>query len=369
MIMVLLVLTLGSVAQETPTNNPTAKDILLSNGWTITPIGRSLPLGDLPLNIQVSNSKKLLAVTNNGQSRQSIQLIDIATERILDDVEIDKSWYGLQFSKDDKWLYAGGGNDNWILRYPVIGNKLGTPEPIVLGKSMEDDISPTGIAVDSRNKFLYTVTKEDNQLYIIDLDAKKVIKKVALGAEGYSCMLSRDEKTLFISVWGADRIAFYDIASGSITATVLTESHPNELLLNKKGNYLYVANANSNSVSVIDVNTRKVKEIIFATLYPTKLTGSTTNGLAFSEDEKTLYVANADNNCLAVFDVSTPGKSIARGFIPTGWYPTSLKVVGKKILVANGKGFSSLANPKMSQPVFKNDDVGMHVGPDKKLRV
>ncbi|HEX7903318.1 MAG TPA: alkaline phosphatase family protein, partial [Chitinophagaceae bacterium] len=47
----------------------------------------------------------------------------------------------------------------------------------------------------------------------------------------------------------------------------------------------------------------------------------------------------------------------------------SLKVVGKKILVANGKGFSSLANPKMSQPVFKNDDVGMHVGPDKKLRV
>jgi hemoglobin/transferrin/lactoferrin receptor protein len=34
--------------------------------------GRSLPLGDLPLNIQLSPSGKLLAVTNNGQSKQSV---------------------------------------------------------------------------------------------------------------------------------------------------------------------------------------------------------------------------------------------------------------------------------------------------------
>ena len=36
-------------------------------------------LGDLPLNIAVSNSKNLMAVTNNGQSTQSIQLIDVPT--------------------------------------------------------------------------------------------------------------------------------------------------------------------------------------------------------------------------------------------------------------------------------------------------
>ena len=89
-----------------------SKKVRLPNGWGLTPVGRSFPLGDLPLNIAVSRSKKLMAVTNNGQSVQSIQLIDPATEAVLDTKIIAKSWYGLQFSLDEKRLYASGGNDN-----------------------------------------------------------------------------------------------------------------------------------------------------------------------------------------------------------------------------------------------------------------
>src|SRR3982751_5678662 len=81
----------------------------LPNGWSLTPAGKSLPLGDLPLNIAVSATKKYIAVTNNGQSVQSIQLIDPVAEKILDSVVIPKSWYGLQFSSDEKMLYASGG--------------------------------------------------------------------------------------------------------------------------------------------------------------------------------------------------------------------------------------------------------------------
>ena len=113
------------------------------------------------------------------------------------------------------------------------------------------------------------------------------------------------------------------------------------MCLNKNGKYLFVANANDNSVSVINVPQRKVIETLTTSLYPNAPQGSTTNGLALSPDEKTLYIANADNNCLSVFDVSQPGKSVSKGFIPTGWYPTAVKAVGDKIFVTNGKGFSS----------------------------
>src|ERR1700712_917202 len=82
--------------------------ISLPNGWQLTPVGKSLPLGDLPLNIAVSATKKLMAVTNNGQSTQSIQLIDVNKEKIVDNITIPKSWYGLQFSADEKYLYASG---------------------------------------------------------------------------------------------------------------------------------------------------------------------------------------------------------------------------------------------------------------------
>src|SRR5262245_24495793 len=50
-----------------------SKRVHLPNGWNLTPVGRSLALGDLPLNIAVAASKKYMAVTNNGQSTQSIQ--------------------------------------------------------------------------------------------------------------------------------------------------------------------------------------------------------------------------------------------------------------------------------------------------------
>ena len=96
-----------------------SKRVGLPNGWSLTPVGKSLPLGDLPLNMAVSPSKKLIAITNNGQSVQSLQLIDAVNDKVFSSVVIPKSWYGLKFSGDEKFLYASGGNDNWILKYAI----------------------------------------------------------------------------------------------------------------------------------------------------------------------------------------------------------------------------------------------------------
>src|SRR3984957_2613534 len=121
----LIVLLIGLAAcLKAQTPGPVGSDalpakILLPNGWSLTPAGRSLPLGDLPLNIAVSSSRRYLAVTNNGQSTQTLQLIDAVKEQILDSVIIPKSWLGLAFSADEKYLYASGGNDNRILKYAV----------------------------------------------------------------------------------------------------------------------------------------------------------------------------------------------------------------------------------------------------------
>jgi YVTN family beta-propeller protein len=341
--------------------------VLLPNGWKLSPAGRSLQLGDLPLNMQLSASGKLLAVTNNGQSTQSVQLIDPKNEQLLDEKVVGKSWYGIAFSHDEKKLYVSGGNDNWILSLNINDNKFGSADTIKLGEPWpKAKICATGIAVDRKNERLYTVTKEDNSLYVINPQSKQIIKKIKLDAEAYACVLSPDEKTLYISIWGGNTVAVYNTETGQITGSINTESHPNELILDKKGTWLFVANANDNSVSVINTITKKVVESFSTTLYPTKLTGSTTNGLALSADEKTLYIANADNNCLAVFDVTTPGNSHSKGFIPVGWYPTNVKTLGNKILVANGKGYTSMANPNGPQPITKSDNSGYQKGSTAK---
>ena len=295
-------------------------------------------------------------------------MIDAKTEKVLSNAIIPKSWYGLKFSRDERFLYASGGNDNWILKYAIINNKLVLTDSIILGKKWPEKISPAGIEIDDAANLLYVVTKENNSLYVVDLATKKTLVELGLGKEAYACLLSPDKRELYISLWGGDKVLVFDTKSRTIITQINVGDNPNELLLNAKGNLLYVANANDNSVSVIDVNKRTVIEVLNAALFPNSLTGSTSNGLALSANEKTLYVANADNNCLAVFDVAVMARSKSKGFIPVGWYPTNIKVAGSKIFVANGKGFSSFANPEGPNPTKAAQTVERHIG-DTTVRV
>jgi DNA-binding beta-propeller fold protein YncE len=197
----------------------------LPNGWSLSPVGRSLPLGDLPLNMVVSRSKKLLAVTNNGQSVQSIELIDPVNEKLLDSVVIGKSWYGLAFSADENFLYAAGGHDNWILKYSVHQKKLQLVDTIVLGKKWPNKIAPAGIALDDAKNILYVVTKDDHSLYIVDLTTKIAIP-YSLGGEAFACVLSPNKKELYISCWGCDKLLVFDTEKKNIVDQISVGDNP-----------------------------------------------------------------------------------------------------------------------------------------------
>jgi YVTN family beta-propeller protein len=313
------------------------------------------------MNLVVSPTGRYMAVTNNGQSTQTITLVDPSSEKILDEVEIKKSWYGLAFNKADTRLYASGGNDNMVVIYTIEDSRLKKSDSIVLGKPWPVKISPTGLVIDEEAGKLFVATKEDNSLYIADLHSRR-FTKLLLGHEAYACVLSPDGKTLYVSLWGGDQVAVVDPVKGTIVATINVGSNPNDMTITKDGKFLYVAHANDNAVSVIETTSRKVVEVFTSAIFPESLTGSTTNGLALSQDEKTLYIANADNNCLAVFDVSESGKGKSLGFIPTGWYPTSVKVWKGKIWVTNGKGGRSMANPRGPNPYEKRTDSTQYIG-------
>jgi YVTN family beta-propeller protein len=328
-----------------------AKRVTLPNGWSITPAGKSINLDDLPLNIVVSPSKKYLAVTNNGQSTQSIQLIDVATEKVVSQVTVAKSFIGLAFSDDESKIYASGGNDNKVLVFNIENGKLIAQDPIVLGKAWPKYISPTGLCVDDSQSRLYVVTKADSSLYVCDTKSKQIISKLNIGASAYTCLLSHDKSQLYVSLWGNAKVLVIDTKTNKIKAEIETNKNPNDMILTQNGQFLFVANGNDNTVAVIDLPKLKTLETLTTSLYPNAPVGSTPNGLALSDDENTLYIANADNNCLAVFDVSKKGQSASKGFIPTGWYPTGVKVIDSKIYVLNGKGFSSAANPKGPNPL------------------
>ena len=107
--------------------------LMLPNGWSLTPVGEQLELGDLPLNMVLSSNKSRAIVSNNGQSKHSLMWIDTKTHKVLHELDIPKAWYGLALSKDAKTLYASGGYDNQIRIYNIDSDRLKLRDSMVLG--------------------------------------------------------------------------------------------------------------------------------------------------------------------------------------------------------------------------------------------
>ena len=118
------------------------------------------------------------------------------------------------------------------------------------------------MAIDHSKQWMYIVTREDNNLYIVDLQTKQILFKQALEGEAYTRVLSPDSSLLYISCWGCDKVYQFNTIERKITASVAVGDNPNEIVLNKKGSVLYVANSNDNSVSVINTKEFKVAEVL-----------------------------------------------------------------------------------------------------------
>ncbi|MBI5915654.1 MAG: bifunctional YncE family protein/alkaline phosphatase family protein [Bacteroidetes bacterium] len=344
-------------ASANPYQSLAAKRVQLPNQWMLTPAGEiQRPLGDLPLQIAVSPFGNWLAVTNNGVGVQKLQLFRARDGVQFSEVEIPKAWYGLAFNLNGSKLYASGGNDNLIAIYKIDNQQLVRDGEIKLGEPWPVKICPAGLALDEANNRLLAVTKEDNSLYVCNLSKRAVEQKIPLGSEVFAVVVSEKRNEIFVSLWGAKKVLVFDRKTLAPKGEIAVGDHPNEMVLNKKQDLLYVANSHDNSVSVVDLPSMKTLEVLNCALFPDAPNGSTTNSLSLSFDDKALYVANADNNCLAVFDITERGESKPLGFIPTGWYPTSVRTVGFKIFVANGKGMSSLPNPQGPSPFHKAAD-------------
>jgi len=97
-------------------------------------------------------------------------------------------------------------------------------------------------------------------------------------------------------------VTILDPATGKILKEVLVGLHPNDIISDKSGQYIYLTNSNSDNVSVISTSDDNVAETISVRLQPeiNPFFGDSPNGLCLTPDGKTLYVANGMDNALAV---------------------------------------------------------------------
>ncbi len=280
------------------------------------------------------------------------------------------SFTGLVFSPDGTRLYLANVNGDIKVFGVDADHKISPlyslPLPPANAPMRKAEI-PAGITVSPDGQKLYVAGNLSNRLIELDAATGKVLRTWDVGVAPFDVVLAGQK--IYVSNWGGRRpdtvsptgpagegmrvrVDARSIASeGSVSvidlnselptpnAELLTGLHACALALSPDGRWLVVANAGSDTLSVIDTRTDKIVETICARQNPADLFGAQPNALTFDKGGKTLFVCNGTQNAVAVFRFK-PGKSQLLGLIPVGWFPGSIAcdVKRKEIYVANLKG-------------------------------
>ncbi|MGL6072961.1 MAG: bifunctional YncE family protein/alkaline phosphatase family protein [Fimbriiglobus sp.] len=397
---------LFSIADEPkPAENPAAKVlpgvrkdgfVQLPNQWKLKPAGAAIEVGDLPVNIQLHPTGQYAAVLHSGMREHEVVILNTsaAARGIVSRTVVKQAFYGLTFSPDGKQLYASGGEFDLVHVWDFDKGLLHNARTIDISTTAKRTVA-AGLTLDAAGKELFTAGLWANCLVRVPLEnpENKVVitmKNIVAPKAGnagdppspddgrkdpnqkpkvvdefggvrpvddnsypYTVILDPKGTRAYVSLWSKAAVAVVDLEKNEVIANWPTESHPTEMMLSPDGKALYVACANSTKVTVLDPSTGKAFQTIHAALYPQAPVGNTPNSLTMTADGALLFVANADANNLAVFNITDHKAAKPMGFIPTGWYPTSVRYnkLDKQLYIANGKGMSSKANPNGPDPI------------------
>ena len=248
--------------------------VLLPNGQTITPAGEQIEVNDRPLGIAVSpdGTQAAIATASNFAPR-ALHFIDLATQAVTQTISINNSFVGLAFNLDGSTLYVGGGasNDVKIFTRGTDGQWAQSP-----GISIPSS-APSGMSLSPAGDKLYVALNRRHALGIVDT-ATLAVTQVATGSFPYTTATTDDGRKVYVSNWGGrppepgdatdgtnpvvvdpatgiannGTISVYDTVAQAVVKTIEVGLHPSAMALSPRGRRLYVANANSDSVSVID---------------------------------------------------------------------------------------------------------------------
>jgi DNA-binding beta-propeller fold protein YncE len=253
------------------------------------------------------------------------------------------------------------------------------PEEIVALELPPDAKSPVavnsgavgGIGISEDGRLAVMAMTGTNEIAIIDTVKRQIVRRVPVSVAPFTVIVDRFGSTAWASNWGGrlpkageltastgtgereDRVLIdargvassgtvsrIDITEGRVTNEIEVGLHPTALAWDEPHNRLYVANGNSDSISVIDTATNRIRTTWSLQPFASPISGLAPTAVVLSRGGNRLYVTCGGINAVAV--VETAGGKI-EGLIPTGWYPAHLAISpdGKTLAVATLLGVGS----------------------------
>ena len=181
-------------------------------------------------------------------------------------------------------------------------------------------------------------------------------QKIIPGSYPYAVAVDHAARRAWVSLWNSSEVAELNLAAGRVVRFIpirrpsspfMPGSHPTALLLAADEDRLFVTLANTDEVVEISTSAGIVRKFYSTELPGEEFRGSQPIAMAMDASRNRLYVADAASNAIAVLDVTrtttqrqAPERSPQSpiGFIPTEWYPSALQISNGELLVASAKG-------------------------------
>jgi len=240
------------------------------------------------------------------------------------------------------------------------------PAPLALPNDL-------AVTTEAAQHYLYVVLNGNSQLSKLRLADKKIVWTAATGMAPFGIALTATKA--YVSNWAgtvptdplketagipyakvyvdprtgataSGSVSVIDLQTGIVQSEIKVGLHPNAIIASKDGQYIYVANGNSDNVTVIKTANDTVVDTISVKLnsLDNSFVGDSPNGLAIDDGGTTLYVSNGMDNAIAEVKLGAgasaagKGKSYVAGFIPTEAYPAGLVLADGILYVANLEG-------------------------------
>jgi len=319
---------------------------LFVGGRARAPLGTEVALGGFPVQVVAHPRLGVAYVANTGYRKRAVQVVDVATGALVQELARDEAFYGLALSPDGTQLYASAGHGAEVERYDVdaVAGTLTARDAVAV------EGYPAGLALSPDGATLWVAQFRGEGIAEVDTATMTVRATIASPAPdtAYHLLHLPARNELYATAYRSTDVVVIDTATRAVVATLAVGGNPSEAVLAPDGRVL-VSVADGESVVAIDPATRTVTARAQVNAGDaaqldedgmTPLPGASPTGLAVDAARGRLYVARSADNAIGVLDLAT---LVPAGALPTGWYPTDVALAGDgaRLVVTNGKGLGS----------------------------
>lgn len=356
---------------------------VVATSQIINPAGKTVIFPGRPTDLALNNSETLLAAKN----KSDLTFFNVADKTIKQTLKLPgggNTFAGITWSTNDSSVWTT--DTRGFIRSAKVGNDglFNWDQEITLkGKEDKGNPYPGGFEIDERKNLIYVTLSRNNSLGIVNTETKELEKEIPVGMAPFSVIINGSKA--YVTNWGgrvpnesdktgpssgsqvvvdpktgiasSGTVSVIDLISNSVVNEIQVGLLPCNMVLSADGKLLYVANANSDIISVIDTNEDKLIRNIQTKPIADMPYGSIPNALVLDPSGKFLYVANGGNNLLAKIDLTTDKVT---GLIPTGWYPGAVisNKAGTELFVANVKGIGGRWEERSKGGFNSHDHMG-----------